>query len=86
MQVARYQSLRRQAAGHGDNLDIQSFILIESQLFGDEMWIIDNSKTRKRNADIFKLRGFARHTEPSTAGARTAEKEPIVRIVTIITV
>ena len=55
MQVARYQSLRRQAAGHGDNLDIQSFVLIESQLFGDEMWIIDNSKTRKRNADIFKL-------------------------------
>ena len=61
MQVARHQSLRRQAAGHGDNLDIQPFVLIKSQLFGDEMWIIDNSKTRKRNADIFKLEVLRPH-------------------------
>ena len=58
MEVARHQRLSRQAAGHGDDLDIQSFILIEAQFFGHKVRIIDNTKTRERNADVFKLRAL----------------------------
>src|SRR6185503_5746362 len=58
MKVSGHQRLRRQTAGHGDDLDIQSFVLIEAQLLCDKVRIINRAKARKRNSNIFALRAL----------------------------
>ena len=60
MNIAGNERLRRQTAGHGDPVDVESFVPIKSQLFSDEMGVINNDEAREGYTQVF---------DPRTLGA-----------------
>src|ERR1041384_2659432 len=55
MKISRHQGLSRQAAGHGDPIDIEPFIPVKAKFLGNEMWIVNNAEACERDAQVLKF-------------------------------
>ena len=55
VKIASHRRLSRQTAGHGNYFNVQPFVPVEPQLFGDEVRIMDHAKAGERSSQSFEV-------------------------------